>query len=362
MSAWTACFPFLSLISCLASSPTPASYFSFSLKCCRVIGRRFERPQYQIDGRWGACPWHTGLRRSIERAPLCPHPSSPSPNHPVMENVQDGGGESSGWQTCLSVAQRKQLRSLWATSFSSLILPEEVHWLSPQLKVLKSYQDVKWSELRSSGFFLVLFVLRYVIISILFNKTAAKSAPRTACDEEFIVGNCGPHDLQDPEDPPPVSQHHRTPSEVQVFGGPGQYLAVFAVWQTALSCRRRPRPSGNSWALRGCVWSVTVFWLCLDLMCRHSHINSCTDGTTNGSNLGFSVLNKDILTYSLSHFGGSFIFAQEHSSSRYRQSIPHKHPQTSFFTCGLENQIVKLEGTWRAHTSAKQSVFQCFFF
>ncbi|KAM7389055.1 hypothetical protein PAMP_023052 [Pampus punctatissimus] len=27
-----------------------------SLKCRRVIGRRFERPRYQIDGRQGACP------------------------------------------------------------------------------------------------------------------------------------------------------------------------------------------------------------------------------------------------------------------------------------------------------------------
>lgn len=142
MSAWTACFPFLPLIPSPAPSPF---YFSFSLKRSRIIGRRFERPQNQIDGRSGACPWHTGLRWSIERTPLCPHPSSLSPNHPVMENVQDGGGESSGWQTCVCVRCTTKA-ILLPLSSQALFIQWRFIQLSPHLTGLISSQDGKWSQ------------------------------------------------------------------------------------------------------------------------------------------------------------------------------------------------------------------------
>lgn len=90
MSAWTACFPFLPLCS-LSLFVLLISFFS--LKCRRVIGRRFERPACRIDGRWGACVWHAGLRRNMEEELLSGPSIILSPNHPVMENVQDGGGE-----------------------------------------------------------------------------------------------------------------------------------------------------------------------------------------------------------------------------------------------------------------------------
>lgn len=60
-----------------------------------------------------------------------------------------------------------------------LSLPEEVQRLSPQLTVLKSYQDVK------GGFYLVLSVFRYLINSIWFNKSSAKS------DQNRILQNSG---------------------------------------------------------------------------------------------------------------------------------------------------------------------------
>lgn len=117
-----------------------------------IIGRMFGRPQCQTDGRWGACPWHTGLRRSIERAPLCSHPSSRSPNHPVMENAQNGGGESSRWQTyvcvCVRAAQQKQLCCpLWVTFFSNLFFSEVVHTVKPSSRrtnIISGY-EVIWS-------------------------------------------------------------------------------------------------------------------------------------------------------------------------------------------------------------------------
>lgn len=142
MSARTACFPFLPLIPRPASSPACASYFYFRLKCCDVIGRRFERLRCQIDGRRGACLRHAGLTRSIERTPLCPHPSSLSPNHPVMENAQDGGGgervlDDRRTRTCVCAAQQKQLYcQLWEASSSSFILEA---WL----QTVKTSQTVR---------------------------------------------------------------------------------------------------------------------------------------------------------------------------------------------------------------------------
>ena len=78
-----------------------------------------------------------------------PHPSSLSPNHPVMENIQDGGGEISGCQTCVCVCvcvccTTKAI--LLPLSSQALFIQRRFIQLSPHLTGLISYQDGKRSQ------------------------------------------------------------------------------------------------------------------------------------------------------------------------------------------------------------------------
>ncbi len=68
------------------------------------------------------------------------------------------------------------------------------------------------------------------------------------------------------------------------FGGQGKtfnYLflkpswTIVAVWQGALSCWKRPRPSGSTIAMRGCMLSATVLRWVIHIKCN-IHLNAKT--------------------------------------------------------------------------------------
>lgn len=67
-------------------------------ECWRHAGRRRSRTAEELEEEEEDEEEGRGGSREGEGEELSPHPSimGRSPNHPVMENVQDGGGEHSG--------------------------------------------------------------------------------------------------------------------------------------------------------------------------------------------------------------------------------------------------------------------------